>query len=227
MNIWAKMMTALRGGVTEVGEAVIDGQALRILDQEVRESADELHQSKDALANIIARQKLAEEKCAQLRKEISENETYASRALEKGEEALALEVAQKIANLETRLENEAHQGKEFEASANDLRSAIKQAEHNIRRLKQQVDTVKATESVQRAQAAVAEKYSGSNSKMRTAMDSLERIKEKQALNSAKMKAAAEVASDTPSDSLHQKLEKAGIVSAEHSAQEVLERLRKK
>lgn len=227
MNIWAKMMTALRGGVTEAGEAVIDSQALRILDQEVRESSDELHQSKDALANIIARQKLAEEKCAQLRKDISENEMYAKRALEKGEEALALEVAQKIASLENQLEIEARQGKEFEASANDLRSAIKQAEQTLRRLKQQVDTVKATENVQRAQAAVAEKYSGSSSKMRTAMDSLERIKEKQALKSAKMKAAAEVANETPTDSLQEKLQKAGIVSAEHSAQEVLDRLRQK
>ena len=227
MNIWAKMMTALRGGATEVGEAVIDSQAMRILDQEVREASEELRQSKDALANIIARQKLAEEKTSQLRKTISENEGYASKALDKGEDALALEVAQKIADLENQLDTEASQGQEFANSANDLRNAIKQAEQNIRRLKQQVDTVKATENVQRAQAAVAEKHSGSNSKMRTAMDSLERIKEKQALKSAQMKAAVEVANDTPNDSLQEKLRSAGIVSSEHSAQEVLERLKKK
>jgi phage shock protein A len=225
MNILAKMLTALKGGVNEVGEAVIDGQALRILDQELREASDELHQSKDALANIIARQKLAEEKCAQLHKHIAENESYARRALEKGEEALALEVAQKIADLENQVQTETDQGKAFEASANDLRSAIKQAEQNLRRLKQQVDTIKATDSVQRAQAAVAEKYSGTNSKMRTAMDSLERIKEKQALKSATMKAAAEVASETDNNSLHDKLRKAGIVSDEHNAQEVLDRLK--
>ena len=35
MNIWSKMMTALRGGVNEAGEAIIDSQALRILDQEI------------------------------------------------------------------------------------------------------------------------------------------------------------------------------------------------
>lgn len=227
MNIWAKMMTALRGGATEVGEAVIDSQAMRILDQEVREASEELRQSKDALANIIARQKLAEEKTSQLRKTISENEGYASKAIDKGEDALALEVAQKIADLENQLDTEASQGQEFANSANDLRNAIKQAEQNIRRLKQQVDTVKATENVQRAQAAVAEKHSGSNSKMRTAMDSLERIKEKQALKSAQMKAAVEVANDTPNDSLQEKLRSAGIVSSEHSAQEVLERLKKK
>lgn len=225
MNIWAKMMTALRGGVAEVGESVIDSQALRILDQEVREASNELHQSKDALANIIARQKLAEEKCGHLRKQISENETYARRALEKTEDALALEVAEKIADLENQLQLETEQSQGFESSATDLRGAIKQAEHTIRRLKQQVDTVKATENVQRAQAAVAEKYSGSNSRMRTAMDSLERIKEKQALTSARMQASAEVERETSSDTLQEKLQKAGIVSTGHSAQEVLDRLK--
>lgn len=227
MNIWAKMMTALRGGVTEVGEAVVDGQALQILDQEVRESANGLNQSKDALANIIARQKRAQEKCAQLREWISENEKYVLRALDKGEDALALEVAQKIADLENQLQTESKQSEQFEASAADLRGAIKQAEHNIRRLKQQVDTVKATESVQRAQAAVAERYSGSHSRIRTAMDSLERIKEKQAFNAAEIEAAAELADDTPIDSLQERLQKAGIASADQNAQNVLDRLRKK
>ena len=54
MNIWAKMITALRGGVNEAGEAVIDSQALRILDQEVRDASEELKRSKDGLAEIMA-----------------------------------------------------------------------------------------------------------------------------------------------------------------------------
>ena len=66
MNIWAKMMTALRGGVNEAGEAIVDSQALRILDQEVRDAASELNQSKNALAEIMARHKLAEQKCKTL-----------------------------------------------------------------------------------------------------------------------------------------------------------------
>ena len=42
MNVWAKMITALRGGAHEMGEAVVDGQALRILDQELRDAAEEV-----------------------------------------------------------------------------------------------------------------------------------------------------------------------------------------
>jgi phage shock protein A len=155
MNIWAKMMTALRGGVNEAGEAVVDSQALRILDQEVRDAYEELKQSKDSLAEIMARQKLAEEKCAALQKQIEEHEGYAIKALEKGDEPLAHEVAEKIADLESQLDQEKEAGDGYAASVNKLRTAIKKTERNLKRLKQQVDTVKATENVQRAQAAVA------------------------------------------------------------------------
>jgi phage shock protein A len=68
MNIWSKMMTALRGGVSEAGEAIVDGQALRILDQEVRDASLALKDSKDSLTEIMARQKVAEQKCSELKK---------------------------------------------------------------------------------------------------------------------------------------------------------------
>ncbi len=227
MNIWAKMMTALRGGVNEAGEAIVDSQALRILDQEVRDASEELKLSKDSLAEIMARQKLAEEKCTALEQQVTEHEGYAIKALDKGDEALALEVAEKIADFEGHLSQEREAAKNYSESSTKLRSAIKQTEQNIKRMKQQVDTVKATENVQRAQAAVADRHSGSNSKMRTAMDSLERIKEKQALKDAQMSAASELAESSTDVSLQAKLEEAGIASSNNSADEILARLKKK
>lgn len=227
MNIWAKMMTALRGGVNEAGEAVVDSQALRILDQEIRDASEELKQSRDSLAAIIAREKLAKEKCKNLAEAIEENESYAIKALEQDNESLAHEVAEKIAGLENQFTTEEASAKSFAESASNLRSAINQAESNLRRLKQQVDTVKATDSVQRAQATVAERHSGSNSKLRTAMDSLERIKEKQALKAATMSAADDLSSDSSDSTLAAKLEEAGITSNGQNANNVLDRLKKK
>ncbi len=226
MNIWSKMMTALRGGVNEAGEAIVDSQALRILDQEIRDSSEELKRSKDSLAEILARQKVAEEKCTSLEQQISEHESYAIKALEKGDDALAREVAEKIADLENRHAQEKAAASGFEESVNSLRQAIKQAEQNLTRIKQQVDTVKATESVQRAQAAVADRHSGSQSKMQTAMDSLERIKEKQTLRAAQITAAKEIAEETSDASLQAKLEKAGIAPTGKSADDILARLKK-
>ncbi len=227
MNIWEKMMTALRGGVNEAGEAIVDSQALRILDQEVRDASDELNGSKGALSSIIARQKLSEEKASNLKAEIEKHEGYTIQALEKGNDSLAHEVAEKVADFENRLAEEEATGAGFEESATSLRAAIRQAERNIKYLKHQVDTVKAAESVQRAQAAVAERFSGSDSKLRTAMDSLERIKERQALNKAQMNAANELSEELSETSLQTRLEEAGIAPTSKSADDVLERLKER
>ena len=106
-----------------------------------------------------------------------------------------------------------------------LRTAIQTAQTNIKRLKQQADTVKATESVQRAQATVAGRYTGSQSRVQTALDSLERIKQKQAERGARLQSAAEIAQSSSEDALDAKLRAAGIVASQASAQSVLERLK--
>ncbi|MBB1088846.1 PspA/IM30 family protein [Lysobacter sp. SG-8] len=225
MNIWSKLLTALRGGANEVGESIVDGQALRILDQEIRDSDAELRRSKEALAGIMAKHKLAEARLAQSSEKVAEYEAYALKALASDDEALAREVAGKIAVLEGARNGEQAQVEQFAASIAELRRAIGQAETNIRRLKQQVDTVKATESVQRAQATVAHRYSGSQSRMQTAVDSLERIKQRQAERGARMDAAAELARDEGQDAVDAKLRDAGIIADDASAESVLERLK--
>lgn len=226
MNIWSKMITALRGGVNEAGEAIVDAQALRILDQEIRDASEELNKSRDGLAAIIAQQKLAEEKSSDLKAEIKKNEEFVLAALEKGDESLAEEVATRIANFENQLETEQTSAANFKAQAETLRESIRSAEHQIKQLKQQTETVKATEAVQRAQKVVAQRHSGSNSKLRTALDSIERIKEQQKLNGAKMSAAEEMALESSGTSLDQKLKDAGITGS-HKASDVLERLKAK
>ena len=199
MNIWSKMITALRGGVNEAGEAIIDAQALRILDQEIRDASEELNKSKDGLASLIAQQKLAEEKASDLKAEIKKNEGFILAALEKKDEELAGELAARVANFENNLETETESAKNFKEQAETLRNSIRTAEHQIKQLKQQTETVKATEAVQRAQKVVAERHNGSNSKLRTALDSLDRIQENQKLASAKMSACLLYTSPSPRD----------------------------
>ena len=225
MSIWGKVMTALKGATNEVGEAIADSNALRILDQEIREASDQLQQSKTQLAGIMAKQKLSGQKCAELMDKVAEYEGYAIKALEQGDETLASEVASKIAEYEASLASEQEMEKSFVQSTVSLKKAIADAESNLRRLKQQVDTVKATESVQKAQAACAAKHSGVNSKMATATDSLERIKRRQAERAAQMEAASELSGDTGENDLQAKLKAAGITEGGRDAASVLERLK--
>ncbi len=220
-------MTALKGATNEVGEAIADSNALRILDQEIREASVQLQQSKTQLAGIMAKQKLSSQKCVELKEKVAEYEGYAIKALDQGDESLATEVASKIAEYEAQLNSEQEMEKSFAGSIVSLKKAIKDAEANLRRLKQQVDTVKATESVQKAQAACAAKYSGVNSKMATATDSLERIKQRQAERAAQMEAASELSGDTAENDLQAKLKAAGITKGDADASSVLERLKAK
>jgi len=227
MSIWAKVATAVRGGVSEAGEAIVDKQALRILEQEIRDADSELGRSKESLTGIIAKRKLADKKVDSLKSSLTEYEGYAMKALDKDDDGLAVEIAEKIAGLETELLGEEGLAKAFSESEGQLRKTVGQTEANLKRLKQQVDTVKATESVQRSQAAVAARHSGAGSSMRSALDSLERLKSKQAERAAKFEAASELAESTEEVSLDAKLKAAGIVDGGASGGDVLARLKAK
>ncbi len=225
MSIWVKVMTAVRGGVNEAGEAIADNQALRILDQEIRDADNELVRSKEALTGIIAKRKLGDKKVESLKASAKEYEGYAMQALDKGDETLATEIAGKISGMEAELAGEEGLAKSFADSEAQLRRAVAQTEANLKRLKQQVDTVKATEMVQRAQAAVAARYSSADSSMRNAVDSLERLKIKQAERAATFEAADELARSTEDVSLDDKLKAAGIVQGGAKGGDVLARLK--
>ncbi len=225
MNMWSKISTAVRGGVNEAGEAIVDRQALRILDQEIRDADNELMGSKDALTGIIAKRKLADKKVESVTASIKEYEGYAMQALDKGDETLAKEIAEKIGGLEAEFAGEGGLAESFADSEAQLRRAVAQTEANLKRLKQQVDTVKATEMVQRAQASVAARHSGADSSMRSAVDSLERLKTKQAERAAKFEAASELAHSTEEVSLDDKLKAAGIAGGGAKGSDVLARLR--
>ncbi len=227
MSIWAKVATAIRGGASEAGEAIVDNQALRILDQEIRDADNGLSKSKGALTGIIAKRKLADKKVGSLKSSLTEYDGYAMQALDKGDDSLAVEIAEKIAGLETELLGEEGLAKSFADSEGQLRKTVAQTEANLKRLKQQVDTVKATEVVQKSQAAVAARHSGVGSSMGSALESLERLKPKQAERAAKFEAASELAESTEEVSLDAKLKAAGIVDGGASGGDVLARLKAK
>ena len=221
MAILSKLFTLFRGTATEAGQAVVDANALRILDQETRDAQDALNRSRDDLAKLMAQRKLKADAAEANRRKLGEYEGYMQVALQKNDEALQLEVAQRIADLEAKLGEDGKVVVEYDASIEKLRAAVVQGERGLERLRAQIDTERATESVQRAQATIAARHSGTNAKMRTALDSLERIKERQAETGARIEAAEQLQADSGDDGLKLRLfgENAG-------AEAVLARYRK-
>jgi phage shock protein A len=162
-----------------------------------------------------------------VKREIVEHEGYAVQALEKGDETLALAVAEKIAALESELATQQQALESFEGNANRLKELVKKSERQVAEYKRQLSMVKTTESVQKATSAITDNFSSSNSKLLNAKDSLERIKAKQQKFDDRMKAAEVLESENSDNSLEAKLKEAGIGQADASANSVLERLKAK
>ena len=223
MSVWRKLITAVKGGATEAAQSVADSQAIRILEQEIREAKEELRKSDHARTQILAKCKLSQQKVDSLQASISEYENHARKAADT-DRALALDCAQKVSDLRADMDTEQQYLDQFKKSEKQLAANISQAKANLRRLEQQVDMVKATESVQKAQVAVSSRHMGANSKMKTATESLQRIQERQTMRNAELEAAEELASSESNDDLEKRLAEAGIKGGKSSADDELSRI---
>tara|TARA_R110001583_G_scaffold6499_2_gene32848 strand:- start:34633 stop:35316 length:684 start_codon:yes stop_codon:yes gene_type:complete len=227
MNIFRKIITAVRGGATETGEAIVDANATRIFAQEIRDSEKHITIAKRDLTTVMAKQMQAARELAQLQASIKEHEGYAMQALNQGNEALAIEVAEKIAELESNAADQQQANESFLNSIDRLKDLIKKSERKLTEYKRQLTMVKTTESVQKATSAISDNFTASNSKLLNAKDSLERIKKKQAMFDDKLQAAEQLDAESTDKSLKNKLQDAGIGAQQNSAQSVLDRLKNK
>lgn len=225
MGLLKKMSTAFRGMAYEAGEEFVDSNAVRIFEQEIRDAREELNKAKTALSELMGKRKVQENEVKRLEEAKQKYLAAAEQALAQTNETLALECAERVAELDEELEGPKTLVADFTTQEKQLHNWVKQSENNLKRIERQLDSVKATEQVQKARAAVAAKYSGTSSGLTNAADSLERIKKKQAERTAQFDAAQELA-DTGTSDLDAKLNKAGIGSTKKSAQEILAGLKK-
>jgi phage shock protein A len=87
-----------------------------------------------------------------------------------------------------------------------------------------VENVKANESLLRAQSAIAHNQSGINTRLGSAVESLERIKKRQEIPAGRIEAGAELAALENGSDLDRQLREAGIGSSSHSADDILAQL---
>lgn len=225
MSIFTKLITLFRGTAHEAGAAVVDANALRILDQEIRDADTALGRARDDLATLVAKRRMIEKELKNLSDQASRYESSARAALAKGDEALAMEVAQRISELETDVATKSPQLAEMQAAEERMHKTIATTQQRVENLRREIDVVKVNDSVQRAQAAVASQGAGASARLGSAADSLKRIKERQAIADEKFKAAGELEDRRTGADLDAKLQAAGILPGHTSASDVLARLK--
>ncbi|MEI6858916.1 MAG: PspA/IM30 family protein [Shewanella sp.] len=225
MGILNKILTAFRGGANEVGQSIVDANSTRIFEQEIRDAEKHLTKAKRELTDVMAKEMQATREIDRLKRSITEHESFVTQALEQDNETLALEVAEKIAQLEQELIDQQSANDSFSSHATRLKDMVRKTERHLTDYQRQLTMVKTTESVQKATATITNSFEGSNSKLLNAKDSLERIKARQQQFDDRLK-ASEILEDENSDkSLHAKLAEAGIGEQKSSANAVLERLK--
>jgi phage shock protein A len=225
MSIFSKLISLLRGGAHDAGAAVIDANALRILDQEIRDADAALGRARDDLAALVARRRILEKELQGLSDQAARYESSARAALAKGDENLAREVAQRIAELEGEVNLKSPQLATMREAEEKLHQTIAATQQKIENLRREIDVVKVNDSVQRAQAAVASRGAGATAALGSAADSLKRIKERQAIQEERFRAAGELEDKRTGADLDAKLQAAGILPGASSADDILARLK--
>ncbi len=224
MTLWRKLFTLGRAGAHDATAAVVDANAIRILDQELRDADTAQGKARDDLAGLVARRRILEKDVASFRDQIAKYEGSARAAVAKGDMDLARQVAQRIADLEADVALKTPQIADMRGAEDNIHKAVAATDRRIETLRREVEAVKVNESVQRAQAAVAAGGAGAGNALGSAAGSLARIKERQAIRGEKIRAAGELEDRRTGADLDEQLRIAGILPGHSSADDVLARL---
>ena len=225
MTIIKKLVTLLRGSARELGQSVVDGNATRIYEQEIVDAKASITEAKTELTTVMAKEMQTARDMERLRGEIRRHEDLAVQALDK-DEALALEVAERVAGLESELlaQTEAHAN--FAMQVSRLKDLIRAAEAKVREHEREIGIAKTTESVYRATQSISDSIGATGSNLVSARESLERIKKRHEDLADRMAAAEQLDQEFGHKALERKLADAGIGQTDKArAIEVMARLK--
>jgi phage shock protein A len=227
MSILSKIFTALKGGAREAGEAIVDANGIRIFEQEIADAQNALTTAKKNLTEVMAKEMQTKRKVTALNDNIAEHETFAGQALEKGDEAMAMEIAEKIAEFENDKTELDEVLATYSSSVTALKSQVKEAEKTIKENQRQLSMVKTTESVQKATMAVNNTLANNNSSMGSAKASLERIKQRQADRNDQLAASKTLDNEENGTDLKDRMAAAGIGDTKTKSSDILDRIKAK
>lgn len=210
MAVFTKILTMLRGNLREIGQSVVDSNASGIYEQEIVDAKNHVARAKQDLTAVMAKEIQAGREIERLVAEMRKYEELAMQALQKGETTLAEEVAAKVANLEGATAEQTAARAEFAGHIVRLKELIRNAEATLREHERQLTMAKTTESVYRATATISQSMGSSGSKLMSAKESLERIKQRHQDLADRMQAADVLEGEFGNKALESKLAAAGI-----------------
>ena len=228
MGVLRDMLTALRGGANEVGEAIVDANAIRILEQEIRDAETAIGSAKQSLTRMKSSEIKLKREIATLDADVADYERKAVAALNAGEEALAAEVAERIAELESERGEKGGEQAALDREVQKIHAMIKARERTIQKNKRELDKVRTVQELQRATESVSRNFAATGSSANRVSKALERVKAKQQGWQDRMEAGEWLEGQEAGDDIDAKLRAKGIGNAGSTgASDVLARLKAK
>lgn len=224
MAVFSKILTMLRGDVRSIGQSIVDNNANNIYEQEIVEAKAHVATAKQDLTGVMAKEMQTTREIERLGKEMRRYEDLALEALQKNQDALAEEVAAKVADIELALAEQTAARDEFANHIARLKDLIRNAEATLRDHERELAMAKTTESVYRATATISQSMGNSGSKLMSAKESLERIKQRHQDTADRMQAADVLDGEFGNKALERKLAAAGIGETNDRKAQVMARL---
>ncbi len=226
--------TLVRGTVAGIEETVFDANAIRLLEQQIREAATALEHARRELACAIAHQSSESRAVAALTTRIAELEASGVAALRDGAEALAGEVATVIAATEDERRERKDAVHRFDADVVRLRQLADEGRRRLTDLRRGLELARtqealnlagatgrraiATGAIREAEATLArirERHAGSRD-IDAALDDLERETEGKGLDERLAKAGYGSRPATRPDSILERMRQSATADPAHS-----------
>lgn len=205
MGIWNNLFTAVKGHVNDAAEAVEERNLMTILDQQIREANDAIGKARDQRAQMAGNRKIKEKSIAEIDSEIDRLTNGAKAAKAEGKMDLARQAVERILKLQEKREAEQKLFDQYKGTEEKMEASIRQSAVKIENLKRQVESAKANEAVLNAQRATSTNSALSDGKLGSAVDSLERLQQRQAAQAAALEAANEMEQEESGADLDAKL----------------------
>lgn len=210
MKPFSGLLAHLHGQLADAGAQLADGvrewSARRLLDEQIHAVDEQLRVLRSELDVLKAQRFVTAERRDAAIARALQRESQAVAALAAGEGGLAREIAGSIVALEAERDAEAALIADNDLQRARLQTRLQHGENTLRRLRHELDLLRAAEAVARAEQVFAQ--GGSEAGIPTAIDSAERLRSRQAQPTPPADAGR-----TGRDALDVKIEAAGLAQA--------------
>ena len=188
MSIFKKLITAIRGTVTEAGEAIVDANQIVIFKQELHDSDKQLRDATDTLSTVMADEQMAKRDFEKLKKRVNELELSAQNAVTAGDDSLAMEIFERIHDITGELTGAEENYNSLSISAKSLEKQITDKKRLLKTLKSKISQLEAQDKLNKVNTKLQNTMGNSSSNIKGMTDSLSKVEDNIARQSAKNKA---------------------------------------